>query len=181
MLSRALASIFFLPLLISAHFHVVYPEGRNPNDDDTEPTSPCGGYRQSSNRTQVSFPSFAVALELEHDRTVIQMNLALGSDPTSAANFNIALQKSFQQQGEGTFCLPDVIIPSSAIITDGQNATLQVVTDGEAGGGLYVVSIINSVYDSSLTTTSVPTSLSLRPQCLSPPHVRTRQESPLCL
>ena len=180
MLPQVFISILALPLLISGHFHVVYPEGRNPNEDDTEPNSPCGGYKQSSNRTQVSFPSFPVALELEHDRSVIQMNLALGDDPTAGANFNIALERSFQQQGEGTFCLPDVIIPSDVNITNGQNATLQVITDGEAGGGLYVVSLVTSSQVCLLTIGSVPTSPSLRQRCLCPRYARTQQESPLC-
>ena len=137
---QLLTSLLALPFLASAHFHVVYPAGRNPVADDQEATSPCGGYEQTPNRTMVSTTGFPVALELEHDQTVIQMNLGIGNDPTTGANFNILLEKSFQQQGEGSFCLPMVNIPAGVNITDGQNATLQVITDGEGGGGLYVVS-----------------------------------------
>jgi len=91
----------------------------------------------SDNRTTVSTSGFPIALEMGHDRSVVQMLLALGTDPQD--NFNITLERSFQQTGEGAFCLPSVSIPASLNITDGQNATLQVITDGEDGGGLYVV------------------------------------------
>lgn len=143
MLSKNIISILALPILVSAHFHILYPTSRNPDQDDDEPNSPCGGYKQSTDRTPINFPTFPLALELEHDRTIIEVNLALGNDPTTGANFNIALQKSFQQQGEGSFCLPSVSIPSGLNITAGQNATIQVITDGEAGGGLYSVSFIS--------------------------------------
>lgn len=149
MQSKSILSILVLPLLVSAHFHITWPESRNPDDDDQEPNSPCGGYKQSIDRTQVSFPSFPVALEMEHDRSVVEINLALGNDPTTAANFNIALQRSFQQQGEGSFCLPMVTIPSGVDITNGMNATLQVITDGEGGGGLYSVRFIATLVSPS--------------------------------
>jgi hypothetical protein len=90
------------------------------------------------NRTSVPMTNFPVALEMGHDRSVIQMLLSLGNNPGD--NFNITLERTFQQQGEGYFCLPDVQIPSNLNIVDGTNATLQVVTDGEGGGGLYIVS-----------------------------------------
>jgi hypothetical protein len=72
-----------------------------------------------------------------HDRSVVQMLLALGSNPGD--NFNITLEQTFQQQGEGDFCLPTIKLPSGLNLPDGTNGTLQVVTDGEGGGGLYIV------------------------------------------
>jgi hypothetical protein len=72
-----------------------------------------------------------------HDRTVIQVLLGLGNDVGSS--FNIILEPTFAQVGLGSFCLPDVPIPASLGITEGMNATMQVVTDGEGGGGLYNV------------------------------------------
>jgi hypothetical protein len=126
-----------LPLLASAHFHVLYPIPRS-DVDDSEATGPCGGFPVTVNRTSVPMTNFPVALEMGHDRSVIQMLLSLGNNPGD--NFNITLERTFQQQGEGAFCLPHVNVPQNLNITDGTNATLQVVTDGEGGGGLYVVS-----------------------------------------
>lgn len=136
MVPQSLLAALSLPLLATAHFHILYPTPRS-DVDDTEPTFPCGGFPVSKNRTLVSNSVIPVALEMGHDRTVIQMLLALGNDPGD--NFNITLEQTFQQQGEGDFCLPTVKIPTDLNITDGTNGTLQVVTDGEGGGGLYVV------------------------------------------
>ena len=116
---------------------MLYPVPRS-DEDETEATGPCGGFAVSDNRTPISMNNFPIALEMGHDRSVIQMLLALGNDPGN--NFNITLEQTFQQQGEGDFCLPHVQIPSGLGITDGTNGTLQVITDGEGGGGLYIVS-----------------------------------------
>ena len=126
-----------LPLLTTAHFVMHYPTSRNGADDEIEVNSPCSGKPVSSNRTTVSLPAFPVALEMGHDESVIQMFLSLSSDPTEA-DFNITLERTFSQTGLGEFCLPMVKVPAG--VKAGQNATLQVVTDGEGGGGLYVVS-----------------------------------------
>jgi hypothetical protein len=88
----------------------------------------------------VNINSFPVALEMGHDRSVVQMLLALGNNPGD--NFNITLEQTFQQQGEGAFCLPDVVVPSG-VVEAGMNGTLQVITDGEGGGGLYMVSSLS--------------------------------------
>ncbi len=137
MLPQALFSLLALPLLTSAHFHMLFPTPRS-DEDETEGTGPCGGFPVSSERTAVSMTSFPVALEMGHDRSVVQMLLALGNDPGN--NFNVVLEQTFQQQGEGDFCLPNVQVPTGLNIADGTNGTLQVITDGEGGGGLYIVS-----------------------------------------
>jgi hypothetical protein len=126
-----------LPLLASAHFNLEYPIPRT--TEESSPQGPCGGLPVSKTRTNVNINSFPVALEMGHDRSVVQMLLALGNDPGN--NFNITLEQTFQQQGEGAFCLPDVVVPSSAGVMEGMNGTLQVITDGEGGGGLYLVSL----------------------------------------
>lgn len=136
MLPQPLVALLAMPMLASAHFHMLYPSPRS-DVDETEGTGPCGGFAVSQNRTKVSTNDFPVALEMGHDRTVIQMLLALGNSPGN--NFNITLEQTFQQQGEGDFCLPHVRVPTDAGIADGTNGTLQVVTDGEGGGGLYIV------------------------------------------
>ena len=138
MISQPLLALLAMPLLATAHFHMLFPTPRS-EEDDSEGTGPCGGFPVSAERTQVSIQSFPVALEMGHDRTVIQMLLALGNDPGN--NFNIVLEPTFQQQGEGDFCLPSVQVPQGLNIPDGSNGTLQVVTDGEGGGGLYIVGL----------------------------------------
>jgi hypothetical protein len=137
MIPQSLLSLLALPLLASAHFHMLYPSPRS-DDDDTEPTFPCGGFPVSDNRTTVSSTGFPLALEMGHDRTVVQVLLGIGNDVGDS--FNITLEQTFQQQGEGAFCLPTVTIPKDLNLKDGTNATLQVITDGEGGGGLYIVS-----------------------------------------
>ncbi|KIW17385.1 hypothetical protein PV08_04579 [Exophiala spinifera] len=154
MVPQSLLAVLSLPLLATAHFHMLYPTPRS-DVDDTEPTSPCGGFPISANRTSVSNSAFPVALEMEHDRTVVQMLLALGNQPGDS--FDITLEQTFQQQGLGDFCLPTVKIPAGLNITDGTNGTLQVITDNEAGGGLYICA--------DLTFTSDPTIQSLPSAC----------------
>ena len=138
MISHLILGLLSLPLIVSAHFHMLYPSPRS-DEDDSEATFPCGGFALSKNRTQLSTVAFPLALEMGHDRSVIQVLLAVGNDPGD--NFNIVLEPTFQQQGEGPFCLPTVRLPASLNLTAGTNGTIQVVTDGEGGGGLYVVSI----------------------------------------
>ncbi|KIW47437.1 uncharacterized protein PV06_00134 [Exophiala oligosperma] len=154
MVPQTLLAALSLPLLATAHFHMLYPTPRS-NVEDTEPTFPCGGHPVSENRTLVSESVIPVALQMGHDRTVIQMLLALGNNPGD--NFNITLEQTFQQQGEGDFCLPTVKIPADSNITDGTNGTLQVITDNEGGGGLYICA--------DLTFTSAPTVQSLPSAC----------------
>ncbi|KAJ9500303.1 hypothetical protein LTR99_001507 [Exophiala xenobiotica] len=154
MIPQRLLAVLSLPLLASAHFHMLYPTPRS-DVDDTEATFPCGGFAVSTNRTMVSNSAFPVALEMGHDRTVVQMLLALGSNPGD--NFNITLEQTFQQQGEGDFCLPTIKLPSGLNLPDGTNGTLQVVTDGEGGGGLYICA--------DLTFTSAPMIQSLPTSC----------------
>lgn len=127
------------PLLTitTAHFLLDYPIVRG-FDESILGTFPCGGQSKiSPNRTTVSSTSIPIALTMGHDQTVIQVLLGLGNDVGD--NFNIVLEPTFAQVGLGKFCLPHVPIPSSLNITDGMNATVQVVTDGDSGGGLYNV------------------------------------------
>jgi hypothetical protein len=163
MLSQSLLGLLALTGVASAHFQMLYPSPRT-TDDETEPTGPCGGQKVSNNRTTISTNDFPVALQMGHDQTVIQMLLALGNDPGD--NFNITLEKTFQQQGEGNFCLPHVMIPAGVTIADGSNGTLQVVTDGEGGGGLYVVSSSGGIPKIQADIYSAPTSHSRVPRLL---------------
>jgi hypothetical protein len=135
--------------LATAHFTLNYPTSR-PFDEDTMPTFPCGGQSQSSNRTVLSLSqgSIPVDITLHHSQTAVTIFLGLGNDVGS--DFNITLMPTFGIQGLGEFCLPSVPLDTKAlgtVLTDGTNATLQVQTDGDSGGGLYAVSSLPSPSD----------------------------------
>lgn len=132
-LSLAMASV------ASAHFTLNWPVNRG-FDEDTMPTFPCGGFNTpSSNRTVISLDADTLPVDItfHHSQTAVSYLLALGTDPGS--NFNITLGPTLAAQGLGEFCLPNISL-SSLNLTNGQNATLQVVTDGDTGGGLFAVS-----------------------------------------
>lgn len=152
------STFLFLTTLLSssittAHFLLDWPPSR-PFDEDTLGTFPCGGQSAPSpNRTAISLTSLPIALTMGHDRTVIQILLGLGN--TVGDSFNIVLEPTFAQVGLGSFCLPDVPLPADLKITEGMNATVQVVTDGEGGGGLYNVRF-PPLFSSPLTETNGP-------------------------
>lgn len=134
--------LFSLPLLslVSAHFNLDYPPARG-FDEDKLVTFPCGGQDTvSTNRTTVSTKGFPVALTMGHDEAAVEMLLAVGNDPGSA--FNVKLTQTFREEGLGSFCLSMVSMPTDLNITDGMNATLQVITNGDPNGGLYNVSLL---------------------------------------
>lgn len=137
----SLLSLAAIVPLAAAHFKLNYPPSRG-FDEDNMPEFPCGGFAQSDNRTKLSISAgtVPVALTLGHSQTVVEILLALGNNPGD--NYNITLAHTFHVTGLGSFCLPGVSLNESALgvpLTDGLNATLQVVTDGDTGGGLYAV------------------------------------------
>lgn len=121
--------------LASAHFDLNYPPSRS-SDEDKMPTFPCGGgTTPSPNRTQWPMAGGPVQLLMGHSNTNIQVLIGLGNDPGSA--FNTVLVKTFTVNGLGNFCIASVPIPQGLNVTAGQNATIQVVSNGDSGGGLY--------------------------------------------
>ncbi|KAL2426165.1 hypothetical protein ABEF95_012207 [Exophiala dermatitidis] len=123
-----------LPLLTSAHFQLNFPRARG-TDDENQASFPCGGYEQTQNRTLVSTRSFPVAVKLGHTENLVQIMLAIGDDVGSS--FNYELLPTIREMGPGDFCLPDIQIPADLNITDGTNATIQVITNAHGDGGLY--------------------------------------------
>lgn len=139
-LSLAMASV------ATAHFTLNWPVNRG-FDEDTMPNFPCGGFdKPSPNRTVISLDADTLPVDVtfHHSQTVISYLLALGTDPGS--NFNITLGPTIATQGLGEYCLPNIAL-SSLNLTDGQNATLQVMTNGDTGGGLFAVSLCWSFSD----------------------------------
>ncbi|CRG88864.1 putative protein AFUA_6G02800 [Talaromyces islandicus] len=148
-------ALILSPLLpiAAAHFTLDWPPARG-FDEDKMPTFPCGGFgTPSSNRTSIALAASVLPVDItfHHSETSVSYLLALGSSP--GENFNITLEPTLGAHGLGEFCLPNIPLDSKSLglsLRDGQNATLQVVTDGDNGGGLYACADI--VFSSSITT-----------------------------
>ncbi|KAH0154232.1 hypothetical protein KCU90_g8519, partial [Aureobasidium melanogenum] len=123
--------------LASAHFKLIYPAARG-FDEDLLVQFPCGGQNTvSSNRTQFPITGAPIQLLMGHTAAKVQVLMALGNDP--GINYNITLVPTFQEKGPQNFCMGAGAIqfPEGLNITDGMNATIQVVTNGDPNGGLY--------------------------------------------
>ena len=70
------------------------------------------------------------------------VNLGIGKNVT---RLNVALVTPFNQTGNGTFCFKHISIPDSIKpnITDGGDATLQVIQLSASGGALYNASFFS--------------------------------------
>lgn len=137
MLTQSLL-LTLLPLA-SAHFQLTWPPSRG-FDDDTAANYPCGGFN-TVNATRQALPmsgAFPLQLNMEHTSVKGEVVLALGNDPTGD-DFTIVLKQTFQETGPQSFCIGDVTLPAGMNITDGMNATIQVLTNGDPDGGLYQV------------------------------------------
>ncbi|KAK6007614.1 hypothetical protein QM012_004428 [Aureobasidium pullulans] len=123
--------------LASAHFKLIYPAARG-FDEDNLVQFPCGGQNTiSSNRTQFPITGAPIQLLMGHTSAKVQVLMALGNDP--GINYNITLLPTFQEKGPQNFCIGAGALqfPAGLNITDGMNATIQVVTNGDPNGGLY--------------------------------------------
>jgi hypothetical protein len=126
--------------LVSAHFELIYPAARG-FDEDNLGQFPCGGQNTvTTNRTEFPITGAPIQLLMGHTSAKVQVLLALGNDPGS--NFNITLLPTFQEKGPQNFCIGAGALqfPAGLNITEGMNATIQVVTNGDPSGGLYNVS-----------------------------------------
>lgn len=136
MISPLYIGLFLIPLA-SAHFKLDYPTSRGA-DSKNQRTFPCGGHPPTTNRTEWPVAGGPIHLTLGHDRSLVQVLLALGND--AGDNFNIVLAPTIQEEGPGKFCMTNVSVPTNIGVADGTNGTIQVITDSESGGGLYSVS-----------------------------------------
>ncbi|KAI9657466.1 MAG: hypothetical protein M1821_003148 [Bathelium mastoideum] len=132
--------------LASAHFNLNYPPARGFNED-TLSTFPCGGQNTVSSKRTTWPVGGPIQLDMGHTSTNVQVLIAMGNDPGDA--FNTILVPTFHENGPQNFCLGSVNLPSGMNVTEGMNATIQVVTNGDEGvsGGLY------NCADITLTTT----------------------------
>lgn len=161
MLSQLLLASL-LPLA-SAHFKLTYPAARG-FDEDILGTFPCGGQDTvSSNRTSWPITGAPIQLYMGHTSAKVQVLLGLGNDPGS--NFNITLMPTFQEEGPDNFCINGaaIHIPADALslISEGTNATIQVVTNGDPNGGLYNVRFFSSLRSNGHTAHNLILTLSL--------------------
>ncbi|KAL8732381.1 MAG: hypothetical protein Q9166_002779 [cf. Caloplaca sp. 2 TL-2023] len=158
-----LLALPILASLVSAHFTLDFPPAREA-DEEQSGTFPCGASTVSSSRTAWPLAGGSIQLTLGHDHSAIQVLVALGNDPGS--NFNAVLVPTIQEEGLGKFCLSNVMVPESLGVRDGDNATIQVVTDSESSGGLYNCADITFSSSNSSASTS---------QCTTGQGVRTTQ------
>lgn len=131
--------------LASAHFKLIYPVARG-FDEDTLTQFPCGGQNTvSPNRTQWPISGAPIQLLMGHTSAKVQVLMALGNEP--GINYNITLLPTLQEKGPDNFCIGAGALqfPEGLNITDGMNATIQVVTNGDPAGGLYNVSFAPSM------------------------------------
>ena len=91
----------------------------------------------NTNRTLWPLTGGSVVLHVSHPWAITYVNLGLGGDNTTV--FNISLVPNFNQTGNGTFCLPAIKLPSNVVVSNGTQASLQVIQIGETGGSLYNV------------------------------------------
>ncbi|HEX3640879.1 MAG TPA: DUF6595 domain-containing protein [Ktedonobacteraceae bacterium] len=150
---------------VSAHFRLYYPLWRGDALASTNNASisewfyPCksnilsvsshaktfqgAGFTQefsANNRTQWPMTGGAVVWNSSHPDALTYINLGLGDSVTS---FNVSLQGVYNETGAGVTCLPN---PGAAAIaglnlTEGQNASIQVITISGSGASLYNVSL----------------------------------------
>jgi hypothetical protein len=94
-----------------------------------------------TNRTVWPLTGGSISLELHHAWTYVFLNLGIG---TNYPTFNISLGPLYNSSGNGTLCLPQITLPTGLPISDGTNASIQVVTVGDRGSALYNVSHLPS-------------------------------------
>lgn len=123
--------------IASAHFALNFPAARS-DDDTNQATFPCGGHDTVGERTAVSLESIPLSMELGHSENYLSVLLAIGNEPGEA--FNVELWPTILEQGPGDFCWESIPLPANLSIEEGTNATIQVITNGHDGTGLYNVS-----------------------------------------
>lgn len=104
----------------------------------------------NTNRTNWPLTGGSLLLNVHHPWAFTYVNLGLGGDNTSV--FNISLVEGFNQTGNGSFCFPTVVLPQSLTVTEGTNASIQVIQISETGSSLYNVSEPTGHSKSSRTT-----------------------------
>jgi hypothetical protein len=118
--------------------------------------SPGAGYPTTTNRTVVPITGFPVIWNSSHPDALTYINLGLGDNVTT---FNITLHPVYNQTGRGQSCLsnPGEHILPGLNLTEGQAASLQVITISSTGASLYNVSTLKNNRDGLIDKNSAPT------------------------
>ena len=119
-----------------AHFTLDWPKARGASETTAE-NFPCGGFSDVGQRTDFPISGGPLQLTMGHDLTNVAVYMAVGSNPGSS--FNTVLRPQFVVTGLGDFCVGQISVPSSLNVSDGTQATIQVVSNAHGGGGLYQV------------------------------------------
>jgi hypothetical protein len=91
----------------------------------------------NSNRTLWPLDGGSLVIEFHHPWTYVSFNLGLGANTST---FNISLNPMLlNETGNGTICIPKYTLPADLGISDGMEASLQVITIGDSGTALYNV------------------------------------------
>ncbi|OLN81866.1 Uncharacterized protein CCHL11_07010 [Colletotrichum chlorophyti] len=155
MVSKSLLFALGAANLASAHFGLEYPEWRADTLSATNVTGysqwqyPCAGVPYGTgNTTDWPLDGGSIKLDLHHDWTYVFINLGLEAGG-NVTTHNITLTPQFwNATGAGTLCVEKLALPTNA--TDGQRGSIQVVTVGDSGAGLY--NCANIRFTSNATT-----------------------------
>ena len=180
MLSLGLTVFALWATLAYCHFSIDYPLERgdtlntNPMMQLTYPCQPLpclitldstanqisgagvGQDVSASNRTEWPINGGSLKITATHRASDVYIALAFGDDIPKAWYFNHTLTSApLNQTGTGSFCLPQVPVPSEYNVTDGTTASLQVIMyafDGAAVYGVYDSRLRSFIMDFVLTT-----------------------------
>jgi len=134
-------AILALSTVASAHFRLNVPYWRGDSfaSNRSQWDYPCANVDQSNsstNRTSWPLDGGSLLFAGSHPWAHTYVNLGLGNEVTG---FNITLIEGFNQTGNGTFCWSktgqDVL--KSLNLTEGQNASIQVIQISHSGAALY--------------------------------------------
>lgn len=142
--------------LAAAHTIITYPGWRGDNliTNDSFPYGmqwmyPCGGIGTTTNRTYWPTTGGAIAFQpgwfQGHQTAFLYVNLGFGTDGPDNGPMNMSnpMVAPFQLLGPsknpypGTICLPQVPLPSGAVVKAGDLATIQVVELAAHGASLF--------------------------------------------
>ncbi|KAF4819145.1 hypotheticall protein [Colletotrichum siamense] len=128
--------------LAAAHFGLAYPSWRADTLKGTNETGysqwlyPCAGVPYGTgNVTDWPLDGGSLELDLHHDWTYVFINLGIEADG-NVTTHNITLTPQFwNATGSGVLCVEKLNLTTPA--KEGQKGSIQVVTVGDAGAGLY--------------------------------------------
>ena len=93
----------------NAHFELKSPPGRV-GDEKKQGEFPCGGSNvQSGDRARFPLSGGPIQMDMGHDRSLVQVNLALGSVAVDGSAFNVNIVPVIQEEGLGDFCIGHVV------------------------------------------------------------------------